>query len=90
MPRAINEQVAVVTGASSGNGRETALEFARRGACVVLAARREDLLGELADARGVREVGQQEVAFTRDRGRDIAVYIASSDTLTERLRCRKR
>jgi NAD(P)-dependent dehydrogenase (short-subunit alcohol dehydrogenase family) len=49
VPRAINEQVVVVTGASSGNGRETALEFAQSGARVVLAARREDLLRELAD-----------------------------------------
>ncbi len=38
----------IVTGASAGIGRETALEFARRGANVVLAARREDRLHEVA------------------------------------------
>jgi short-subunit dehydrogenase len=41
--------VAVITGASSGVGRETALEFARHGASVVLAARNETALRAAAD-----------------------------------------
>jgi hypothetical protein len=42
--------VAIVTGASSGIGKETALAFARKGYAVVLAARRADQLADVATA----------------------------------------
>jgi NAD(P)-dependent dehydrogenase (short-subunit alcohol dehydrogenase family) len=48
-------RVVVVTGASSGIGRETALLFARLGARVALVARRRELLEGVADA--VRAAG---------------------------------
>jgi short-subunit dehydrogenase len=41
-------RVIVITGASSGIGKGAAREFARRGASIVLAARRENLLDQLA------------------------------------------
>ena len=42
-------KVVVITGASSGIGRDAAVAFAKRGAIVVGVARREALLKELAD-----------------------------------------
>lgn len=55
--RPIEEQVVVVMGASSGIGRETAIEFASRGARVVVAARGQEGLDSLAEAiRGFGEV----------------------------------
>ena len=48
MPRPLNEQLVVITGASSGIGRETAIQFGKAGASVVLAARNEAALQEVA------------------------------------------
>jgi NAD(P)-dependent dehydrogenase (short-subunit alcohol dehydrogenase family) len=48
MARKLRDSVVVITGASSGIGRATALAFARRRAKVVLAARHETSLRELA------------------------------------------
>jgi short-subunit dehydrogenase len=49
MPKPLNEQVVVITGASSGIGLVTAREAARRGAKVVLAARNERDLNRYAE-----------------------------------------
>jgi short-subunit dehydrogenase len=57
-------KVVVVTGASSGFGPGTALELARRGAAVVLAARRGALLDELA--RACEGLGAHAVAVPTD------------------------
>lgn len=45
----LQDKVVVITGASSGIGRATALKFARKGATVVVAARREEPLREVAE-----------------------------------------
>jgi short-subunit dehydrogenase len=54
----------VITGASSGIGRAAALELARRGADVVLAARRLDKLEEVATA--CRTLGVKATAIVTD------------------------
>ena len=68
MAKSLSEQVVVMTGASQGIGRETALQMARRGASLVLAARNGEALEELA-AQVKRLGGQAEVVIT-----DVADY----------------
>ena len=45
----LQNKVAIITGANSGIGRETALLFAQEGASLILAARRLDKLDEVAE-----------------------------------------
>lgn len=49
MRRQLKDLRAIVTGASSGIGREVAVELARSGVAIVAVARREDRLRELTD-----------------------------------------
>jgi NAD(P)-dependent dehydrogenase (short-subunit alcohol dehydrogenase family) len=71
MPRKIADSVVVITGASSGIGRATALAFAREGAAVVLAARRAEALHELA--RECEGLGARAVAVPTDVTDEAAV-----------------
>jgi NAD(P)-dependent dehydrogenase (short-subunit alcohol dehydrogenase family) len=66
MSRAVNDQVVVVVGASSGIGRASALAFARKGARVVCAARSvqalDTLVEEIAGAGGTAVAVPTDVA----------------------------
>ncbi len=64
MARPLNEQVVVLTGSSSGIGRETAVELGRRGATVVLAARSEESLRDAA--REVEAAGGKALVVVTD------------------------
>jgi NADP-dependent 3-hydroxy acid dehydrogenase YdfG len=63
MPK-LRDAVVIVTGASSGLGRATAVELADRGATLVLAARRSDALEDTA--RQCRSKGPYAIAVETD------------------------
>ncbi|GAA0492607.1 short-chain dehydrogenase [Paractinoplanes deccanensis] len=67
----MSEQVVVITGASSGIGRATALAFAARGARVVCAARTERALDSLAEQ--INGAGGTAVAVPTDVADPVAV-----------------
>jgi len=69
--RAISESVVVVTGASSGIARATAVAFAERGASVVLAARTEESLR--AAAQECERAGSRALAVPTDVTDEAAV-----------------
>lgn len=60
----IEQQVVAVVGASSGIGRETALQFAKRGAKVAVSARNESGLASLVDE--IAELGGEAIAIPAD------------------------
>jgi NAD(P)-dependent dehydrogenase (short-subunit alcohol dehydrogenase family) len=64
MPRALSQQVVVITGASSGVGRETALQLAQRGATVVAAARNTEALESLG--KEIERLGGTATAVPTD------------------------
>jgi len=60
----INQQVVAVVGASSGIGRETALQFASRGAKLVVSGRSESKLASLVNE--IRSLGGEATAIVAD------------------------
>jgi NAD(P)-dependent dehydrogenase (short-subunit alcohol dehydrogenase family) len=71
MRRRIGDSVVVITGASGGIGRATALRFAREGATLVIAARRERALHEVAEE--CRSLGGQALVVPLDVTNEQAV-----------------
>lgn len=77
----LNEQVVVVFGASSGIGRQTALDFADKGARVVVASRSESGLKSLVEEIG--QNGGKSYYFTADAA-NFAEVKAVADVAFER------
>lgn len=79
MASQIRDQVIAITGASSGIGRAAALKFAERGARLVLIARRERALDELAEQ--CRRLGGQARVAALDVTDGDALQRAVDDAL---------
>jgi NADP-dependent 3-hydroxy acid dehydrogenase YdfG len=77
MSKQLSGKTAIITGASSGIGRATALTLAQSGAAVVVQARRKDLLDHLASEIASR--GGEALAVVGDAG-----IQADVDSLLER------
>jgi short-subunit dehydrogenase len=77
----LRDKVIVITGASSGFGKGAAREFAKAGARVVLAARREELIDELADE--CTSLGGQALAVPTDVRKPEEVDLLAKDTVRE-------
>ncbi len=67
MAKPLERQVVVITGASSGVGREAALRFSKKGAAVVLAARDHTALEEVASQ--IRSAGGEVLVVPTDVSR---------------------
>lgn len=79
MMKNLRGNVVVVTGASSGLGRATAVEFAKRGCTLVLAARREEALEETA--RLCRAAGGEALSVVTDVTSEADVHGLAATTL---------
>jgi NAD(P)-dependent dehydrogenase (short-subunit alcohol dehydrogenase family) len=71
MKNEVNGRVVVITGASSGIGRATALRFAKAGDAVVVAARRKRVLNDLVDE--CERLGSTALAVETDVSNDSSV-----------------
>lgn len=78
MSRSISDAVVVITGASSGIGRATARSFASEGGHVVLAARREQPLQEVATE--CKELGGSALVVPTDVTDEAAVQHLADET----------
>src|SRR4051794_13418404 len=77
----LRDKVIVITGASSGFGKGAAREFAQAGARLVLAARREELIEELAGE--CNSLGGEALAVPTDVRKREEVELLAQDAVRE-------
>ncbi|MGX1785424.1 SDR family NAD(P)-dependent oxidoreductase [Bosea sp. NPDC055332] len=78
VPGSLGARVALVTGASSGIGRATAIELARRGAKVVVSARRSDEIEALAASLAAEGLEATAIRADVTRETDLADLVAGT------------
>jgi len=81
MSKSLSGKVALVTGASSGIGEATALELAKAGATVAVAARRADRLSGLVQR--IEEAGGKALALAADMTVEAEAIKAVEDTVAQ-------
>ncbi len=81
MQRPLRDKAVLITGASRGFGRETAVAFARRGARVAASARSTVELE--AVARDIRDAGGQSLVCSADVSSEDEINVAVEKVLTE-------
>ncbi len=77
----IKNKIALVTGASKGIGRETALALAREGAHIAISARSEELLQEVAGE--IHAAGSKALVFPGDMSDEKAIAEFVETTIAE-------
>lgn len=77
----LKNKVAIITGASSGIGKATAMKLAKEGASVVLCARSEDELNQLKDK--IEKAGGKALVVKTDVTKPADFEKAVSQTLSE-------
>jgi NAD(P)-dependent dehydrogenase (short-subunit alcohol dehydrogenase family) len=81
MEKEFAEKIVLVTGATSGIGKATALRFARAGASIAAVGRNETSLDELAEQ--INAIGVQFLALTADLSLEEDAQMAVSKTVEQ-------
>ena len=79
--RKLEGQIAIVTGAGRGIGREIAMLFAQEGADVVVAARTDSEIKKVADE--IRALGKTSLAVRTDITNELQVETMAKETIKE-------